>query len=169
MNVRRVSLGSIGLSKGKQERRRKFNPHRRSLTFPHTRAVYHRDRKWRRKGSQTIFATLCEAAALEPSAGIDGVSFLPTLIGRPQPGGDRDLYFLLREGGPLFGGKTIECLIRGPWMLIQDRPFGAQELYHLGRDPQETVDLASKETAVFGELGAALRRHIQRGGQVPWQ
>jgi arylsulfatase A-like enzyme len=43
------------------------------------------------------------------------------------------------------------------------------ELYNLKRDPQETTDLAAKEKAVVRELTAELRRHIQHGGQVPWQ
>lgn len=119
--------------------------------------------------SMDIFPTLCEVSGVTPPAGIDGVSFLPTLLGQPQPETQRDLYFLLREGGPVFGGKTIEAVIRGPWKLLQDRPFSAQELYNLQRDPQETTDLAVKQRRVFNEMSAAMRKHLQRGGQVPWQ
>ncbi|MCR4415961.1 MAG: sulfatase-like hydrolase/transferase, partial [Thermoguttaceae bacterium] len=119
--------------------------------------------------SMDIFPTLCEAAGVTPPADIDGLSFLPTLLGRPQRETHRDLYFVLREGGPAFGGKTIEALIRGPWKLIQDRPTAAWELYHLQRDPAESTDLAGKERAVLLELSAALREHIQLGGQTPWQ
>ena len=36
-------------------------------------------------------------------------------------------------------------------------------------DPQETRNLAGRAPKVFNELSAALRRHIQRGGAVPWQ
>jgi len=116
-----------------------------------------------------ICATLCEAAGVAPPAGIDGVSFLPTILGAAQAEPDRELYFLLREGGPVFGGKTIEALIRGPWKLLQDRPFGPRELFNLERDPQETTDLAGRTPGVLRELDAALRMHVQYGGQVPWQ
>jgi len=42
-------------------------------------------------------------------------------------------------------------------------------LYDLAADPRETTDLARKEVAKFRDLAAALMKHIQRGGQVPWQ
>ncbi len=116
-----------------------------------------------------IFATLCEAAGVKPPAGIDGVSFLPTLLGQPQPESLPDRYFVLREGGPDFGGKTSNALIQGNWKLLQDRPFLPRELYNLGLDPQESNDLAARESKRFQTLDAAMRKHIQRGGQVPWQ
>ena len=53
---------------------------------------------------------------------IDGVSFLPTLLGKRQPEPPRNRYFVLREGGPIFGGKTSNALIEGAWKLLQDRP-----------------------------------------------
>ena len=92
-----------------------------------------------------IFATLCEAAGVKPPAGIDGVSFLPTLLGRPAPESPPDRYFVLREGGPSFGGKTSNALIQGDWKLLQDRPFLPRELYNLRLDPQESTDLAARE------------------------
>lgn len=119
--------------------------------------------------SMDVFATCCEAAGAQRPAGIDGESFLPTLLGQPQAPSERDLYFCRREGGPGYGGKTIEALIRGPWKLIQDSPFAPQELYNLADDPQETTDLAAKQKVVFRDLAAELRKHIQRGGEAPWQ
>jgi len=119
--------------------------------------------------SMDIFATSCEAAGVKPPADIDGVSFLPTLLGQPQAEAKRDLYFVRREGGVLYCGKTIEALIRGEWKLVLDSPFAPLELYNLQRDPQETTDLAAKEKAVLRDLTAALRKQIQRGAVVPWQ
>jgi acetyl esterase/lipase len=74
---------------------------------------------------------------------------------------------VLREGGPIFGGKTSNALLQGSWKLLQDRPGMPWELYNLQADPRETTDLGEKQ--VFLTLDAAMRRHIQQGGQVPWE
>jgi arylsulfatase A-like enzyme len=116
-----------------------------------------------------IFATACEAAGVTPPRGIDGVSFLPALVGKEQSSPKRDLYFVRREGGPAYGGKTIDAFRRDDWKLLQDNPFQPLELYDLKSDPQETTDLAAKNRKMFNELAAALRQQIQRAGAVPWQ
>ena len=116
-----------------------------------------------------IFATACEALGAQPPADIDGVSFWPTLLGQTVAESKRDLYFIRREGGTAYGGKTIEAFRRGDWKLLQDSPFAPLELYDLKSDPKETTDLAAKERQIFNQLSAGLRRQIQRGGQTPWQ
>ena len=116
-----------------------------------------------------LFPTACAAAALPVPAGIDGRSFLPTLEGRAEADAPRDLYFVRREGGPAFGGKTIEALRRGDWKLLQNSPYAPSELYNLRRDPGETTNLADEEPEIRRQLQQALSQHLQRGGQVPWQ
>ena len=123
----------------------------------------------RRTLTMDLFATACAAAHVSLPAGLDAVSVLPTLLGQPQPAPARDLYFVRREGGPAYGGKTIEALIQGDWKLVQDSPFAPLELYDLKTDPRETTNLAAKNVPLARTMGAALRRHIQRGGQIPWQ
>jgi arylsulfatase A-like enzyme len=116
-----------------------------------------------------IFATACAVAGVQTPASIDGVSFLPELRGEPSAVHRRDFYFVRREGGPAYGGKTIDALRRGDWKLLQDCPFKPLELYDLKTDPRETTDRAAKNPRIFNELSAALQKQIQRAGSVPWQ
>lgn len=119
--------------------------------------------------SMDIFPTVLAAAGLRAPGGIDGVSILPTLLGQTELQPKRDLYFVRREGGTTYGGKTIEALRRGDWKLLQDSPFAPLELYNLKSDPLETTDLARAEPKIFSALSAALQKQIQRGGAVAWQ
>ena len=116
-----------------------------------------------------LFPTLLEAAGVQARHEIDGGSFLPTLLGKTQPPLRQYWFFRRREGGTRYGGKTIEAVRRGDWKLLQNSPFTPMELYNLRDDPQEQHNLIDKERKVFGELAAALRKEIQRYGQVPWQ
>lgn len=115
-----------------------------------------------------IFPTFLELAGATLPNDLDAVTLLPVLKGGTIPT-TRDLYFVRREGGPAYGGKSYEALIRGEWKLMQNSPYGPLELYNLKDDPQERTDLAASKKKVVNELGAVLREHIRRGGSVPWQ
>jgi arylsulfatase A-like enzyme len=115
-----------------------------------------------------LFPTFLELAGAPLPDGLDAVSLLPVLRGGTIDT-PRDLYFVRREGGMAYGGKSYEALIRGDWKLMQNDPYSPLELYNLKDDPQEQSNLAGKAPRVMQELSAALRAHIQRGGAVPWQ
>ncbi|MHB8897861.1 MAG: sulfatase family protein [Thermoguttaceae bacterium] len=115
-----------------------------------------------------LFPTFVELAGASPAADLDAVSLLPILRGG-SIATERSLYFVRREGGPGYGGKSYEALIRGPWKLLQNDPYSPLELYNLQSDPQEQHNLAATEKKVVNELGALLRVQIQRGGATPWQ
>ncbi|HEX8912984.1 MAG TPA: sulfatase-like hydrolase/transferase [Humisphaera sp.] len=132
--------------------------------------------------SMDLFPTVLEAAGAAVPPNIDGVSLLPTLRGespatRPAPGSapatgpaaERSYYFVRREGGRAYGGKTIEALRRGDWKVVQDSPFAPIELFNLKDDPKETTDLSGKAPRIYNELRAELMKHVQRGGATPWQ
>jgi arylsulfatase A-like enzyme len=94
---------------------------------------------------------------------------MPIFQGKAPPAEVRELYFVRREGGPQYGGKSYEAIIRGDWKLMQNSPYQPLELYHLADDPQEQQNLIKDRPQVARELEAALRLHIQRGGATPWQ
>jgi arylsulfatase A len=95
-------------------------------------------------------------------AGIDGISFAPTLLGRkqaPRP-------FLYRES-PGYGGQ--QCVRVGDWKLVRQNLNGGPknkkspttELYNLADDPAETTDVAAKHPDVVERLSAIAReQHV---------
>jgi CheY-like chemotaxis protein len=132
-------------------------------------AIAHIRGHWR---TQPEIDTIAEAAGVKVDPTIDGISFLSSLqqSGVNASGlSDREFYFVRREGGINYGGKTIEALIQGDWKIIQDNPFGPLELYNLKIDPKETKNVANEEKQIFQVMAAKLRLHIQNGGKVKWQ
>lgn len=116
-----------------------------------------------------MFPTALAAAGVAVPKGIDGVSLLPTILDEPTSEPQRFYYFVRREGGLAYGGKTIEALRDGDWKLLQDSPYAPLELYNLKDDPRESTNLAAREREIPGRLDATLRRQLQKGGTVPWQ
>jgi arylsulfatase A-like enzyme len=82
---------------------------------------------------------------------------------------NRELYFVRREGGLPFSGKTIEALRLGDWKIVLNTPFEPAQLFHLKDDPYETRDLSANQPFKKREMIQRLQYHIQSGGQIPWQ
>lgn len=115
-----------------------------------------------------LFPTFLELAGLALDPTLDAQSLVPILNGEASEE-PRELYFVRREGGTAYGGKSYEALIRGDWKLLQNSPYSPLELYNLKHDPGEQTNLMGQAPRVFQELSTALRGHIQAGGGTPWQ
>lgn len=115
-----------------------------------------------------LFPTFIELAGGKSPSGIDAVSLVPLLRGETMAE-SRELYFVRREGGSAYGGKSYEAMVRGDWKLLQNDPWSSLELYNIKQDPQEKSNVALQYPQVFREMASALRQHIQRGGATPWQ
>jgi len=96
-------------------------------------------------------------------AGIDGISFAPTLRGQnqqPRP-------FLYRET-PGYGGQ--QCVRAGKWKAIRsnlNRPANAKlkpgpiELYDLENDPAEKTNVAARHSEIVRRLAAIMKeQHV---------
>ena len=119
--------------------------------------------------SMDVFPTLLQVAGLGVSHGIDGRSFLNTLLGESPVEEERVLYFTRREGGLNYGGKAYHALRKGDWKLLQNSPYQPLELYNLKMDPAESRDMAQTEPEILKEMNGLLMKYIQEGGKTPWQ
>ena len=115
-----------------------------------------------------LFPTVLEAAGVAIPKNIDGISLLPTLLGKSQAV-KRPLFFVRRDGGRAFLGNAIDAVIDGDWKLVHNSPFGPLELFNLRDDPGETRNLAGRERKRLDELARLLQQHVQAAGGVPWQ
>lgn len=93
--------------------------------------------------------TLCELTGADTPKGIDGLSFLPTLLGQ---GGQKAHDFLYWEF-PGYGGQ--QAVREGNWKAVRQK-LGQKkimtELYDLKADPNETTDVAAKNPEVVMKL-----------------
>jgi arylsulfatase A-like enzyme len=90
-----------------------------------------------------VMPTLAELLNLEVPDNIDGVSFLPTLVGNKRS--QQQHQYLYWEFHELGGRRAVRV---GDWKLVQynveKNPPGPFELYNVRNDPGEKTDLASK-------------------------
>ena len=104
-----------------------------------------------------LLATCAELLGVEPPAGSDGVSFLPTLRGRPEAQKQHEQLFWD------FGGYGGQIAIRkGKWKAVRTglrkNPDAPLELYDLEADPTESNNLAAQHPKVVAELAARILR-----------
>lgn len=125
-------------------------------------------------GFEDWLPTLLElaGAAERIPAGLDGLSFAPTLRGEAQP----ERPFLYREF-PGYGGQ--QCVRVGPWKGVRQnlQPRGKKkaakagasklELYHLVDDPAESRDVAAEHPEIVAQLQAILQAQHVRSPDFP--
>lgn len=102
-------------------------------------------------GFQDALPTLCELAGAPTPAGLDGISIVPLLMGRPpheRPG------FYWEELG---GAGLMQAARLGDWKGVRPRPGAPLEVYDLSTDPGESRDLASQRPDVRDRLLAFLK------------
>jgi arylsulfatase A-like enzyme len=125
---------------------------------------------------QDFLPTACELAGAEAPAGIDGISYLPTLVGQPDEQGKHEyLYCASGEGATSVGVRF------GDWKLVQyrkpkvnrskkegappvtqsQRSSGVKpdwRLYDLSKDIGEKNNVADQFPKVVAEILALLKR-----------
>jgi len=116
-----------------------------------------------------LFPTICEAAGAKFDKKIEGISILPTLLGKPQPPEDRYLFWVRLEGGRRYNGKPYYAARHGDWKLLQNAPGQPYQLFNIKEDISEKTDQAKEHPEIFNRLKKALDEHIKACKSVPWQ
>lgn len=96
-----------------------------------------------------LLPTACDIAGVEPSqSDLDGISYLPTLLGRAQDQQTHDaLYWEFNERqGP------IQAVRVGDWKAVRFVPKDKLELYNLAEDPGERQDVSEQYPQVALEM-----------------
>ena len=117
-----------------------------------------------------LYPTILEIAGYKNKLNIDGVSFVDELFDpKNNHKNERSIYFIRREGGKKYSGKTISAIRKGNWKLLHNSPFDSLELYNLNLDPMENNNLINSEKEIYNDLNKLLMNQIQQGGKIPWQ
>jgi arylsulfatase A len=101
-----------------------------------------------------LFPTILEIAGASVRPPTDGISFLPALIGQPQPARTDALHW-----------ETPKALaaVAGRWKAILHSGSFSAELYDLLADPYEKKDVALEHPEILHALGMAIRdSHIEQ-------
>ena len=115
--------------------------------------------------------TLIELAGAPPLPLMDGQSLLHQLAG-DGPAIDEDRA-VIAMCGDLKGDMPSAMIRKGPWKLVDHYSYDRPQLFHLGNDPGERIDLgtsaeyADVRSALHDELcqvwdGKAVYQHVQR-------
>ena len=107
-------------------------------------------------GFQDMFPTLLELAGIESDHKVDGISMVPTLLGKK---GQRQHDYLYWEFGERGGAKAVQ---KGNWKGVRRNtrrnPNSPIEIYNLKNDLAETTDLAGIQKKLLKEFKAVLKR-----------
>jgi arylsulfatase A-like enzyme len=95
--------------------------------------------------------TAAELAGAKPTAGIDGLSMLPTLRGQTQTNQHEFLYWEFHERGFQQAVRT------GNWKAIRLQADQPLALYDLSKDPGEKEDVAGRNPEVIQRIEAWLK------------
>jgi arylsulfatase A-like enzyme len=98
--------------------------------------------------------TACELAGAPVPKGLDGISYLPTLLGNTPQATHEYLYWEFHEQG------KKQAIRQGDWKLVRlniaREPDALPQLYHLGYDREEQKDVAGENPEVVARLMALL-------------
>jgi len=105
--------------------------------------------------------TAAEIAGVKVPEKIDGISLLPTLLGRPQTNRHDFLYWEFHEGG------SQQAVRMGDWKAVRLQPGAPLELYDLRTDLSEKQNVAAQNPEVVAKIEAYLKTARTESEQWP--
>jgi len=114
-----------------------------------------------------VFPTVCDVANIDINHDIDGISLLPTLLGKHQITDDRTVFWMRRGGYMKYGGKAYYAARYKDYKLLQNTPWEPMQFFNIKTDFQEKKAL-EKEGSEYVLLFRNLMQHINESGAIPW-
>lgn len=103
-----------------------------------------------------VMATLAElAGASAHLPKTDGLSFVPTLLGRPGQQKHEFLYWEAAGAGQTVNAQAVQW---GDWKAFKGGPKAKWELYNLKTDEKETKDVTAQHPDVMKHIAAIIER-----------
>jgi len=111
--------------------------------------------------------TCCDLVGIAPPEGVDGLSMLPTLLGKPgRQRKHRFLYWEFHEQG------KKQAVRMGHWkgvrLNVAKNPDGPIELYDLRTDLGETMDVAQDFPEIVEQIAGIMRTARAPSEHWPW-
>jgi arylsulfatase len=101
-----------------------------------------------------VLPTIAEVTGTKPPPGIDGISFVPTLLGRPE---DQTRHDFLYWEFPAYGGQ--QAVRMGDWKAVRQKMRDRKnpdplkiELYNLKTDVGESRDVAADHPEIVAQM-----------------
>ncbi|MHC4180970.1 MAG: sulfatase/phosphatase domain-containing protein, partial [Planctomycetota bacterium] len=96
--------------------------------------------------------TACQLAGTEVPPGIDGISIVPTLLGKGRQRRHEFMYWEFHEG------RTSKQAVRmGHWKAVRTAPSAPIQLYDLRTDLAEANNVAADRTDVVAKIADYLK------------
>ncbi len=107
-----------------------------------------------------VYPTVAEITGAKAPDNMDGISFLPTLLGQPEQKQHDYLYWEFHE----LGGR--KALRKGDWKLVNNNVYNpgktTVELYNLIKDPGEQNNLAEEHPELVKEFEILMKSaHVE--------